>query len=52
MNGRSSWCRVRGIEVDDKFTGVEALDRGPEFSVCRLGGSKPSVFVDDCACGR
>lgn len=50
--GRSAWCRIRGIKVDNKSTRVEALDRGPEFTVCRLGSSKPCVFVDNCAGGR
>ena len=40
------------MKVDDESTRVKALDRGPEFTVCRVSGSKPCVFVDNCARGR
>lgn len=46
----SSCCRVRRIELDNEFTGVEAFDFVPEFPLGGLGSSEPCILVDDGAC--
>lgn len=48
----SSCCRVRRIELDNEFTGVEAFDFVPEFPLGGLGSSEPCILVDDGACWR
>jgi hypothetical protein len=43
-------CRGWRVELEEKFAWIEAFDFLPEFSLSWLGGSEPSVLVDNCAC--